>query len=317
MLQKIIILGTGGTIAGWASDPAQAHLYQAGQIGIESVWQDAKAQWPGFEVHTEQVAQIDSKDMSDGVWRDLLARTSHHLAQPDVAGVVIAHGTDTLEETAFFLAALLPTDKPVVLTGAMRAANAPEPDGPANLRSALSGVTQAGLRGVCVVFAGQVHAASHVQKVRAFELDAFSSAPAAPMGLITPAGYVGVKEAPRPMGPWPSVQQVLQTSEWPRVEWLNSHGGATPWLIRALMRADADAPVLRGVVVSATGAGTLHASLERALEDLSATGVEVWVSTRCAQSRLAAQALRKGMAVPWTAAQARVGLMLSLIIGGR
>ncbi len=317
MLQKIIILGTGGTIAGLAPNPLQAHRYQAGQIGIEALWARSTVPLHGFEVLTEQIAQIDSKDMDESVWRALLERCQHHLSQTDVAGVVITHGTDTLEETGFFLSALLPTEKPVVLTGAMRAANDPDPDGPENLADAVGLVAGSGLRGVCVAFAGQVHAARWVQKVHAYDRDAFASTPHPILGRVTPTGYEGETHSPPPMGRWPSVAQVLQAGVWPRVEWVNSHALARPWLLRALMRPDPEAPPVRGVVVAGTGAGTMHESMSQALAEWVGTGGEVWISTRCWRARLPEETQILGTLVPWTPAQARVGLMLSLITGAR
>ncbi len=93
---------------------------------------------------TEQVAQVDSKDMSFAVLAKLAARVSHYLAQPDIQGIVITHGTDTLEETAFFLQALLAPAEPVVLTCAMRPATALAPDGPQNLLDAMAVARHAG-----------------------------------------------------------------------------------------------------------------------------------------------------------------------------
>lgn len=313
MLQKIIILGTGGTIAGWADNPSRAGQYRAAQVGIEDLTQGALVWATGLNIEAEQVAQIDSKDMSEAVWRDLLARVSEHLAKADVSGVVIAHGTDTLEETAFLLSALLPTDKPVVLTGAMRAANHPQPDGPGNLSDAVRLVASHQVRGVCVVFAGQVHAACRVQKISASELDAFSSMPYPAMGRMTAQGYQGENLSPQPHGTWPTLDRVLASSVWPRVEWLSSHAGATPWLIRALMQADPRVPPLRGLVVAGTGAGTVHEAWVHALADCMSTGVEVWISTRCCAGRLHSANSLMGQVVPWTPAQARVGLMLTLI----
>jgi L-asparaginase len=317
MLQKIIILGTGGTIAGLAADPSQAHRYQAGQVGIEDLWARSASRLHGFEVLTEQIAQIDSKDMDEPVWRALLERCMHHLSQTDVAGLVIAHGTDTLEETGFFLSALVPADKPVVLTGAMRAANDPDADGPENLADAVGLVAGSGLRGVCVAFAGQVHAASWVQKVHASDRDAFASTPHPILGRVTPTGYEGERYSPPPKGRWPTAAQVLQATVWPRVEWLNSHALARPWLIRALIRPDSEAPPVRGVVVAGTGAGTVHVSMTQALAEWVSTGGEVWISTRCWAARLTEEDQIPGTTVPWTPAQARVGLMLSLITGAR
>ena len=163
MLKKCVVLATGGTIAGWAEDPSQA-AYQAASQPVTAVLADLS---PGTMVwETEQVAQVDSSAMTPALWLRLQVRLRHWLAQSDVAGVIVTHGTDTLEETAFFLHHTLPTQgKPVVLTGAMRAANHSQADGPDNLRAARDWVAQAQPGGVWVVMAGQAHHPHWVQKV--------------------------------------------------------------------------------------------------------------------------------------------------------
>ncbi|MES2424869.1 MAG: asparaginase, partial [Pseudomonadota bacterium] len=136
--KKIVVLGTGGTIAGLAK-PGDALDYKAAEQGIDQLLADAALPaLAGIDVLSEQVAQIDSKDMALALWQQLAGRTAWWLAQPDVLGVVITHGTDTLEETAFFLSCVLPGAKPVVLTCAMRPANARLADGPQNLADALA-----------------------------------------------------------------------------------------------------------------------------------------------------------------------------------
>eukprot|EP01041_Mallomonas_annulata_P017286 gene17286-35680_t len=113
--QKIVVLGTGGTIAGTSAQAGDNIGYTAAQVGVEQLL----AAVPGLQalaggtLVAEQVAQVDSKDMDDGVWRALAQRCAHHLANPDVRGLVITHGTDTPEETARFLHEGLDTTKPV------------------------------------------------------------------------------------------------------------------------------------------------------------------------------------------------------------
>jgi L-asparaginase/Glu-tRNA(Gln) amidotransferase subunit D len=104
--KKIVVLATGGTIAGWANDVGQPQHYKAGQVSAADLLADI--QLDGHDVVTEQVAQVDSKDMSVAIWQSLLSRLTDWLAQDDVQGVVITHGTDTVEETAYFLSAVLP-----------------------------------------------------------------------------------------------------------------------------------------------------------------------------------------------------------------
>ena len=139
--RHIVVLGTGGTIAGTGSDPDQAWRYDAAQLSVDQLV-SAMPELGAFHLRCEQVAQIDSKDMNWRVWQALGEALQSHLAQDDVAGVVITHGTDTLEETAYFLHRTLPAGKPIVLTGAMRPADHPQADGPANLLAAMVTQTQ-------------------------------------------------------------------------------------------------------------------------------------------------------------------------------
>lgn len=139
MNKKIVILGTGGTIAGTAAQAGDNLGYTAAQVGIAQLVAALPALADtGCELLSEQVAQVDSKDMDFGIWRALAQRVAHWLAQDQVQGVIITHGTDTLEETAFFLQALLDPAKPVVLTCAMRPATALAPDGPQNMLDAVA-----------------------------------------------------------------------------------------------------------------------------------------------------------------------------------
>jgi len=160
--QKIVVLATGGTIAGLADDVSAPQRYKAAQLGVGQLLEGVAPS--NVTVLSEQVAQIDSKNMSYAIWQTLVARVDHWLQQDDVQAVVITHGTDTLEETAYVLQRVLQPHKPVVLTCAMRPANAPNSDGPANLRDAFVVAQSPDVQGVMVVCAGDVHAAHEVQK---------------------------------------------------------------------------------------------------------------------------------------------------------
>ena len=131
-LRRIVVLGTGGTIAGRAASGGDNIGYTAGQVGVADLLGGIEAP-QGLALAAEQVGQLDSKDMEPGVWLQLARRCAFWLAEADVAGVVVTHGTDTLEETAFFLQAVLAPGKPVVLTCAMRPASSLSPDGPQNI----------------------------------------------------------------------------------------------------------------------------------------------------------------------------------------
>jgi L-asparaginase len=291
--KKIVVLATGGTIAGLAADAAKPQNYTAGQVGVADLLEGLAAE--GLELQTEQVAQIDSKDITFAVWQNLLARVAYWLGKDDVQGLVITHGTDTLEETAYFLQTVLQTTKPVAMTCAMLPANAPDSDGPGNLKDALAWVQKPDASGVAVVCAGQVHAGNSVQKSHSHLRNPFSSQ----AGVTHPAALRV-----------PSVAQLLSCSHWPRVELVLNHAGADGRVVRALMTGDAP----RGWVVAGTGNGTLHHDLEAALLDAQKQGAQVLRASRCAQGGVQS---RDADVLPHagglTAVQARVALLLHLI----
>lgn len=283
---KIVILGTGGTIAGTAASASDHTGYTAAQVGITQLVEAVPALADGPELVTEQVAQIDSKDMSFAVWARLAARVSHFLAQPDVQGIVVTHGTDTLEETAWLLHALLNPGKPVVLTCAMRPATALAPDGPQNLLDAVAVAAHPGARGVLAVCAGVIHGAPDVQKVHTYRLNAFSSGDAGPVGYVEEGRLRLLRNWPQaPVHQAPAaIKKVVMQQDgagWPRVEIVMNYAGAGAVVVQALVAAG-----VQGLVVAATGNGTLHHELEAALLQAQAAGVRVVRATRCLEGRV-------------------------------
>lgn len=315
-----VILGTGGTIAGRASRAGDNVGYVAGQVRVE----DLLAGVPGLQglpLEVEQVDQLDSKDMHFGLWKKLLSRLSHHLARPEVAGVVITHGTDTLEETAFFVDSVLQVDKPVVFTCAMRPATALVPDGPQNLLDAVTLARHPDVSGVVVVCAGEVHAAQHVAKVHSYRVDAFDSGDAGPLACVEEGEVRWFKRPARTAVSLVGdalLDRVLLANALPRVQLVTSHADADGALVRALLLAGDVDPSLRpqGLVVAATGNGTIHRDLAQALSDAMARGVQVVRSTRCARGRVIPDAANP---VPDSAGlspvKARLALALSLLAG--
>lgn len=284
--QNVVILGTGGTIAGQATHSLDNIGYTAAQLGIAELVAGIPAIAGAGPFIIEQVVQIDSKDMSFPVWARLAARVNHFLARPDVQGIVITHGTDTLEETAYFLQAACQPAKPVVLTCAMRPASALVPDGPQNLLDAICVARHSAARGVVAVCAGTVHTALDVQKVHPYRLDAFSSGDAGPMAYVEEGQL-------RLLRSWPQAQPggtvlaaeklaVLQDSaSWPRVEIVMSHAGASGAVVEGLL-----AQGVQGLVVAGTGNGSVHQALESAVRKAQAAGVKVVRASRCASGRV-------------------------------
>lgn len=307
--KKIVVLGTGGTIAGTASAAQDNIGYTAAQVGITELLGSIGA-LEGLALVAEQVAQIDSKDMGFDTWSQLALRCRYWLAQADVAGIVITHGTDTLEETAFFLHAVLAPAKPVVLTCAMRPATAVAPDGPQNVIDAVAVARTAGARGVVVVCAGTIHGAADVAKQHTYRLDTFSSGDAGPVGYVEEGRLCLSRNWPE-AGPGLAVrtlQAMGVAGRWPRVEIVVSHAGANGRVVDALL-----AQGVKGLVVAATGNGTLHHELEAALIKAQAAGVKVMRATRCAEGRVierAGDALAAAGSL--SLVKARIALMLEL-----
>jgi L-asparaginase len=316
-LQKIVVLGTGGTIAGTAASPTDSH-YVAAQKGVAELLAGLPGALPaGFELVSEQVAQIDSKDMDLAVWQALLRRCAYWLAQPEVQGVVVTHGTDTAEETAYLLQAALAPAKPVVLTCAMRPATAVSADGPQNLLDALAVACHPCASGVVLVCAGQIHGAFDVQKLHSWQLDAFTSGEAGPVGRVR-QGQLDLWRS------WPTsparfdaaaLKAMVSMDEWPRVEVVMSYGAASGATVDALVAPAArDAAPVRGLVVAGTGGGTVHHALEHALQRAQANGVRVWRSSRCALGAASARPDEQFAAAPGlTPVKARLALMLDLL----
>jgi L-asparaginase len=324
MVQKLVFLGMGGTIAGQAASAGDNVGYKAGQVGIRHLLDAVPglaAALGSAEAESEQVCQIDSKDLDHADWFALVSRIAHHLERIDVAGVVVTHGTDTLEETAFWLSRTLPSEllagKLVVLTCAMRPASSLAPDGPVNIADAVTVALSEGARGVVVVCAGKIHSALHVQKVHPYRVDAFDSGEAGPLGLVE-EGRV------RMLACWPQLAtspvqrdlEVLRAKGLPRVELVVSHSGAGGAIVRSLMQAvGGDAP-LRGLVVAGTGNGTIHKDLQFALETAQASGIRVVRVSRCGYGQVVGPAAPSASTViescPLSAVKARIALMLEI-----
>lgn len=283
----IVVLGTGGTIAGTAPPSADDSAYTAAQLSIAQLL-GTVPELATVPIESEQVAQVDSKDMSHAIWQTLAQRVAHHLARAEVAGAVITHGTDTMEETAYFLQRVLAPTKPVVLTGAMRPATSARADGPGNLRDAVRVAresSRAGRAGVVAVMAGLVHGARQVRKAHPTRLDAFDSGEAGPLGVVQSDG---VSWHSRPTeavltdadAPLPAALS-CDVAKWPRVEIVVSHAGAGGAMVRALV-----ADGVQGLVVAASGNGTVHRELEAALLAAQARGVAVLRSVRSGDGRV-------------------------------
>jgi len=314
-----VILGTGGTIAGRASRPGDNVGYVAGQVTAQDLMAAVPA-LAGVPLDVEQVAQVDSKDMGLAVWQRLAERVVHHLERPEVTGVVITHGTDTLEETAYLLQRVLRPHKPVVLTCAMRPATALVPDGPQNLLDAVTVAGDARASGVVAVCAGSIHAAEHVAKVHTYRVDAFDSGDEGPLGCVEEGtvrwfhGHANGDVAAADLRQ--RLETLVSARALPRVAWITSHADADGDGVRALLAYGDSEPGkrLQGLVVAGTGNGTVHHLLEAALHEAQTQGVRVWRASRCVRGRVIPAEWQTLPAAPGLSpAKARLALSLELL----
>jgi len=306
----VVILGTGGTIAGVAPQGQGDLAYEAAQLGVDALVR-AVPELSGASLETEQVAQVDSKDMTHAIWQALVRRVHHHLVREEVGGIVVTHGTDTMEETAYLLHRVLAPKKPVVLTGAMRPASSRQADGPDNLLQAVAVAQEAGAHGVLVAMAGAVHGAADVRKTHPHKLDAFGSGDVGPLARFEDGRLHRLRA-------WPNGEAlgiaVLddEPAAWPAVEVVTSHAGSTGALIDSLARAGT-----KGIVIAATGNGKVHEAIEQALRDAAWSGMRVLRATRCGDGTIleaeGASDSEWPSAGALTPAKARVELMLRLM----
>ncbi len=303
----VVIIGTGGTIAGTAARADDLVGYQSGVLAA----QDLVAAVPALgaqAIEAETLARLDSSDMDHATWAALRRRAAWHLARPEVAAVVVTHGTDTLEETAWFLHRTLATPKPLVLTAAMRPATALSADGPQNLLDAVTVARVAGARGVLAVLAGRVHAGMDLRKLHGWRVDAFGAGDAGPLGVVED-GRVRLFRA------WPdaplhaAARDLGDPAAWPVVDIVTSHAGARGRTLDALVAAGA-----QGIVIAGTGNGSVHRELTVAARRAMAAGVAVRRSSRCLLGGVVgAPPDTLPSAGVLTPAQARIELMLDLL----
>ena len=268
------MLATGGTIAGEAGDASKTSGYKAGVLGVDKLLGAVPSLSQVARIHAEQVASIDSKDMTPALWATLCTRVNALLAQDDIDGIVITHGTDTLEETAYLLHLTVKSEKPVVLTAAMRPATALSADGPLNL---LNAVTVAASRaswkqGVLVAFNNQIHCARDVTKTSTYAVDAFRSPEGGALGWVQD-GQVEFQRAVVRPHTLRSPFQII--ADLPVVEIVTSYAGASRAAIDAFVAAG-----VKGLVIAGTGNGSLHSALQQAVAEAVRQGVAVVRSSR-------------------------------------
>ena len=247
---NIVILATGGTIAGAAASGTQS-AYTSGAVTIDAMLKAV----PGIEklanIKGEQISNVGSQDISFDIMLKLAKRINELLATPDVDGIVITHGTDTMEETAYFLNLTVKSDKPVVMVGSMRPSTAVSADGPLNLYNAVAVAAdpQAKGRGVLVVMNDQIHAAHSLTKTSTTSVQTFMSPLRGVVG-VTAYGKNDWYNTP----PWKHTSQsefdISNVTKLPRVDIVFADADMEPDLIDASVNAGA-----KGIVIAGVGNG--------------------------------------------------------------
>ena len=280
-LPQVVVLATGGTIAGAAASDVQAG-YTSGQVGVEQLLAAVPQAKKLATLRGEQVSNIGSQDMNDEVWLKLARRVNELLAMPDVAGVVITHGTDTIEETGFFLNLVVKSKKPVVLTAAMRPSTALSADGPLNFYNAVAVAADkdAAGRGVLVVVNDWIHGASSLTKTSTTAVQTFLS----PLsGLIGTVAYGDTQFFRGPVGrnTTDSEFSLQGVTSLPRVDIIMAHENMDGALIEAAVAAGA-----KGLVIAGVGNGNMTEAAAKALAAQAKKGVVCVRASRVTTGRV-------------------------------
>ncbi len=274
---NVFIAATGGTIAGTQANVEQ-HGYTAGQLGVQSLIAAVPQLNDIATVTGEQIMNIPSQDMNDAAWLKLARRLEELERLPGMDGIVVTHGTDTMEETSFFVALTVDTPKPIVFTGAMRPATAISADGPMNLYNAVAvaGSVAARSCGVIVAFNDQIHSARYVYKTNTTRSDAFQSVDRGPIGTVD-TGHVDIFNACAGSALLKPKVSIDNIHELPKVEIIYAYAGMGRDLIDAVAQSGA-----KGLVVAGVGDGNITSEALAGLRDARARGMVVVRSTRVA-----------------------------------
>jgi len=270
---QVVILATGGTIAG-GGDSSVAATYQAAKVPVDQLINAVPQIHELAEIRGEQVAQIASQAMTTAVWLQLARRVNDYLQQDSVSGVVITHGTDTMEETAYFLDLVIQSNKPVVLVGSMRPPTSLSADGALNLYNAVAVAANPRAQGYGAMIAMNetLYAARDVTKSHTTAVDTFQSRNQGALGRVE-YGVTKFYRAPRPSNPSPFFIDKLE--QLPQVDIVYGYANASPVPVNALVEGGS-----QGIVHAGVGNGNLFPTVEQALVDARKRGVVIVRTSR-------------------------------------
>ena len=274
--KKIYVLACGGTIAGRAASADDLTGYAAGQTSIDELLEAVPQLADYADVQGEQFCNIDSSDMTESLWLSLANRVQEVADREDVNGIVITHGTDTMEETAYFLNLTVKSDKPVVLVGAMRSSTSMSADGPLNLYNAVNVAInkESKGKGVLVAMNEEIHAAREVQKTNTTGVATFKSPNTGKIGSVF---YGNVKYYLNPTRAHTKASEfdASKLSELPKVEVVMGYANVDRAMLDAAISSGA-----KGIINAGVGNGSLYPTAEEAFGKAIANGVIVARSSR-------------------------------------
>jgi len=275
-LPNIVILATGGTIAGVAGSTTATVGYTSAAIAVETLIEMVPEMETIANISGHQVVQISSQDINNDIWISLGKKANELLSNADVDGVVITHGTDTMEETAYYLHLVVNSEKPVVLVGAMRPSTAMSADGPNNLYNAvvLAGSVNARRKGVLVVMNDTIYSAREVTKSSTFMTDAFQAPGLGALGYIQ-SNVAHFYKEPMGLHTVNSRFSATEINKLPKVEIAYGYANVTRVAIDAFAAHGS-----QGIIYAATGNGSLAGEITKALSDARHSGVIIIRSSR-------------------------------------
>lgn len=314
---NIKILATGGTIAGTGASAVKG-AYQAGQVAIGSLLQ-AVPQLNGLaNVTGEQVVNIGSQHMTDEVMLRLAKRVNELMNDPQTDGIVITHGTDTMEETAFFLSLTTRGDKPVILVGSMRPSTALSADGPMNLYQAVLIATspESQRRGVLVAMNGSIYPAEDVMKTHTSSMETFQAPNKGAEGYLVGDEILYYSTAPATLDPDYPFFDISKLESLPKTAILYGHSNIHPDMLQPILQGG-----YKGLVYAGVGNGNFHKNLVETLAEISRKGIQIIRAARVPfgpvtegeeSYQFALPVLHSGFLNPQ---KSRILLMLSLAAG--
>lgn len=280
-LPRVIVLSTGGTIAGQQPNTDKAG-YVSGKIPIEELLKNIPSITQKAIVQGEQIASIGSYDMTVDIWIKLARRINEIFAKNEADGIVITHGTDTQEETAYFLNLTVQSEKPVVLTGAMRPATAISADGSQNLYDAIivASDTSSKGKGVLLCFNENIYDAKNVVKTSMTNLNAFSSPNTGALGQVYDSKVFYNTQTLNRHGGFAAFD-VSKLDSLPKVEIVYAYAGASNVAINAFIDNN-----VAGIIIAGTGGGSFDKAILESVKIAVKKGIPVVRSSRVVSGRV-------------------------------